>query len=596
MLERTGRTVQTASSTVIRPNRPPADADRTRQAGLIIFPRYCAGSELELTALSPAMAGLKLMECNLNARNLADHGFPALTALARNVPALSLTYGGYRQLDGVTDTFAKFVLEGKIGVGGLQKLASAFHPQPPAIALDEPSAPPQSSSTSAVTAAIPAATPRKGRKKITIGMATYDDYDGVYFTLQALRLYHPEILPETELLVVDNHPEGASAQLLKNLENAIPNYRYVPKGERSGTAARDWIFAEASGDIVLCMDCHVFIVPGAVKRLIDYIDVQPDTKDLLQGPLLYDDLTTISTHFKPEWRAGMYGVWEKNGAAEDPDAAPFEIPMQGLGLFACRRAAWPGFNPRFRGFGGEEGYIHEKFRRAGGRTLCLPFLRWMHRFNRPLGTPYANRWEDRVRNYFIGFRELGLDTAPIAAHFTELLGETAASGLLDRVVADVPPPGEVGRFISDCQSILLRDRTPDALEKVRLRLEQLLPDPAFLSQHYGDGPAAGNRLVYNDAELGLQVRSHILAVPYAAAPHDHGRSWVILGQVAEHTDVSEWTRVENAADTERGEFAVERTYRLAAGQTRIFREGAIHSIDCAPGCSFVRIRGTTVGG
>jgi hypothetical protein len=142
---------------------------------------------------------------------------------------------------------------------------------------------------------------------------------------------------------------------------------------------------------------------------------------------------------------------------------------------------------------------------------------------------------------------------------------------------------------------LLRDRTPDALEKVRLRLEQLLPDPAFLSQHYGDGPAAGNRLVYNDAELGLQVRSHILAVPYAAAPHDHGRSWVILGQVAEHTDVSEWTRVENAADTERGELAVERTYRLAAGQTRIFREGAIHSIDCAPGCSFVRIRGTTVG-
>ena len=24
-------------------------------------------------------------------------------------------------------------------------------------------------------------------------MATYDDYDGVYFSVQAIRLYHPEV-------------------------------------------------------------------------------------------------------------------------------------------------------------------------------------------------------------------------------------------------------------------------------------------------------------------------------------------------------------------------------------------------------------------
>ena len=84
--------------------------------------------------------------------------------------------------------------------------------------------------------------------------------------------------------------------------------------------------------------------------------------------------------------------------------------MQGMGLFACRKDAWPGFNPLFRGFGAEEGYIHEKVRQGGGRTLCLPFLRWMHRFNRPLGAPYPNIWEDRIRNYYIGWRELGLPT------------------------------------------------------------------------------------------------------------------------------------------------------------------------------------------
>jgi hypothetical protein len=98
--------------------------------------------------------------------------------------------------------------------------------------------------------------------------------------------------------------------------------------------------------------------------------------------------------------------------------------MQGLGLFACRKAAWPGFNRKFRGFGGEEGYIHEKFRRQGGRVLCLPFLRWAHRFDRPSGTRYENRWEDRIRNYLIGWHELGMDSQATLEHFCGFIGRT----------------------------------------------------------------------------------------------------------------------------------------------------------------------------
>jgi hypothetical protein len=125
----------------------------------------------------------------------------------------------------------------------------------------------------------------------------------------------------------------------------------------------------------------------------------------------------------------MYGTWECDERGIDPEAPPFEIPMQGMGLFACRREAWPGFNRMFRGFGGEEGYIHEKFRQRGGRTLCLPFLRWMHRFNRPFGVPYRNIWEDRIRNYMVGFRELGLATDQMEEHFTTLLGAEPAKAI-----------------------------------------------------------------------------------------------------------------------------------------------------------------------
>jgi hypothetical protein len=136
---------------------------------------------------------------------------------------------------------------------------------------------------------------------------------------------------------------------------------------------------------------------------------------------------------RPEWRDGFFGTWQHDDRAGDPDGEPFEIPMHGLGLFACRRKAWPGFNPAFRGFGGEEGYIHEKFRRAGGRTLCLPFLRWLHRFNRPMGCPYANVWDERVHNYLVGFREVGLSTDGVVEHFRAFLGRDAADRLFERV-------------------------------------------------------------------------------------------------------------------------------------------------------------------
>jgi hypothetical protein len=170
-------------------------------------------------------------------------------------------------------------------------------------------------------------------------------------------------------------------------------------------------------------------VPGALKKLLDYFSGNPDSRDLLHGPLLYDSLAKVATHFRPEWSGGMFGVWDNNGLADNPDAPPFEIPMQGMGLFASRRGAWPDFNAEFRGFGGEEWYIHEKFRRNGGRVLCLPFLRWVHRFNRPLGIPYRNTFEDRIWNYLVGFRELGLPTEEMEGHFRALIGEPKAGSI-----------------------------------------------------------------------------------------------------------------------------------------------------------------------
>lgn len=258
-------------------------------------------------------------------------------------------------------------------------------------------------------------------RKLTIGMATYDDYDGVYFSIQSIRMFHPEILPEIEFVIIDNNPTGGHSKSIRNLMNWINEpVQYLPFTKYQSTSIKNKIFDLADTPYVLCMDCHVMFEPGSLKKLIDFFDSGKDQNNLLQGPLVYDDLKNISTHFDLNvWRSYMWGTWATDPRGLDESLESFEIPAQGLGAFACRKNAWLRFNPHFKGFGGEEGYIHEKYRQHGKTTLCLPFLRWLHRFDRPLGVPYPNVLRDRFRNYYIGHLELGLDLKNLLSHFSE---------------------------------------------------------------------------------------------------------------------------------------------------------------------------------
>src|SRR3712207_2865162 len=107
---------------------------------------------------------------------------------------------------------------------------------------------------------------------LTIGMATYKDFDGVYFTLQALRLYQD--VTDTELLVVDNY----GCEHTKRLVEERVKGRYILATETVGTAAaKNVVFQEARGDAVLCCDSHVLFVPGSITRLKAYYQEHPDT-------------------------------------------------------------------------------------------------------------------------------------------------------------------------------------------------------------------------------------------------------------------------------------------------------------------------------
>lgn len=302
---------------------------------------------------------------------------------------------------------------------------------------------------------------------ITVGMAVVDDYNGVYFTVMTILSFHRECLPHLEFLVIDNNPGGVSAAATKRFCEKL-GIRYVPVSDYRSTAVRDSVFRYANGRFVLCMDSHVMLQPGSLERLIDYIHVHPDSSDLLQGPLVNDSGDRLFTHLECRWSDGMYGVWAQTEGvtAESP---PFEIPMQGLGLFCCRMNAWPGLNPRFTGFGGEEGYLHEKFRRSGGKVLCLPFLQWAHRFDRPQGIPYPINWQDRIRNYLIGHDELGLDTEEMATHFARVVDYEETSRALTRFLRE----RDSAFYDLDAIYFLDHDIAPEITEEMSARFKEL---------------------------------------------------------------------------------------------------------------------------
>ena len=257
--------------------------------------------------------------------------------------------------------------------------------------------------------------------KLTIGMTVYDDYDGAFFTLQSLRMHHAEVMDRVEFVVINNNPKSNSGKELKNYLDFIREpLTYLEFTNYSSAFLKGKVFDLADTEYVLVLDCHVLLEPGCIKRLLDFYDAGLDQGNLLQGPLINDDLLSVSTHYdftEKKWSGYMWGSWATDNRGFNRESQPFEIPGTGMGLFTCRKRDWLGFNPKMRGFGGEEGYIHEKYKKHGKRTLCLPFLRWNHRFAKPLGVPYSLDIKERFRNYMIAFDEVGRDIKEVIDNF-----------------------------------------------------------------------------------------------------------------------------------------------------------------------------------
>jgi hypothetical protein len=252
-------------------------------------------------------------------------------------------------------------------------------------------------------------------------MAVYGDTHEVLITIQALRALHGDI----ELIIVDNNPPTPRLEALC----ALINGKYVPFPTPKGTsAARNEIFKHATKEIVVVIDPHIVILGGGLHYLRQLFTNKPaDFKPLVHGPLMADNLTGIyATHMDPIWGEDhSFGKWGQliDNRANNVQGEPFEIPMHGLGLFACRRIDWLEWPQQLEGFGGEEGMVHQMWKMHGRPILCLPGLRWWHCFrhsNEP--TPYSQpRVAERFRNYVVWARYLHGDESALLDKFLTIL-------------------------------------------------------------------------------------------------------------------------------------------------------------------------------
>jgi glycosyltransferase involved in cell wall biosynthesis len=244
---------------------------------------------------------------------------------------------------------------------------------------------------------------------MTIAMASYGNPDQVWFTVEALRMYQD--VSDCEILVLDNQGNDDVKKVVKGCRVRYEVFSDVP-----GVApARNKIFELAKGSFVLVLDSHVLLYPKAIQKLKLWLANNWDrASNLIQGPMVLPSLKNAYTHYDDKWRGHAWGTWPP---AVNPDSLTeeIEIQMMGMGLFGCRKDSWLGLHPDARGFGGTEGVIHEKYRRAGRKVLCLPFLKWVHKFGRSGDFPL--RVEDKIRNYLLGFDEIGMDKTPIYSHF-----------------------------------------------------------------------------------------------------------------------------------------------------------------------------------
>lgn len=146
------------------------------------------------------------------------------------------------------------------------------------------------------------------------------------------------------------------------------------------------------------------------------------------------------------------------------------------------------------------------------------------------------------------------------------------------------------QFCQDCRGALKADGGPGGREAIRVKLEQLLANQAFIDEVLGPDAEVGVKTLYKDDVYEFVVLAHVNAHANKSPPHDHGNSWAVYGQATEYTDMSEYRRLEGEGEGA-AKLEMVKSYRLTPGKAGLYDVRAIHAIDFPDNSRFVRVTG-----
>jgi len=257
---------------------------------------------------------------------------------------------------------------------------------------------------------------------LTIAIPTFDDYRGLSMTLQSLNMHHRGL--GFDLLVFDNFNKCERSK--KAAKNA--KARLISDDSIQGTCySKSRCVQEALGKFVLVIDSHVMLDVGSIFKLLNYLESNTKSArgNIYHGPLVSNAGEIYATELRPTWGSNAWGKWHNRITKDHPlPDQPFDIWGHGCGAFCVSKEAWPGYHPRCRGFGGEEGIIQEHYRARGGKAICLPFLQWTHSFNDGAPVTHTVSVDDKFRNNMLGITGLPNEEqlwADCIGHFSQSL-------------------------------------------------------------------------------------------------------------------------------------------------------------------------------
>ena len=147
-------------------------------------------------------------------------------------------------------------------------------------------------------------------------------------------------------------------------------------------------------------------------------------------------------------------------------------------------------------------------------------------------------------------------------------------------------------FAADCRAALESDDGPGGRETVRGHLARALTDEGFITEHFPPDADAERKILYEDPQLGFCICAHAYRGAKRGAPHDHGPTWAIYGQVAGETEMTDWEMISPPQDGQPGKVKLSRSYKLTPGDAHAYEAGAIHAPLRDGPTRLIRIEGT----